>query len=170
MIAHLGSFGPRRLVMIVALMLGWCALWGEITAANVIGGLATGALVTAPMAATPLAGGVRPLPLARLIGLIVVDLTRSTVQVAREILTPTDRTDELVVDLELPPGRRGHMLLLTVAITLTPGTAVIDAAPSTGFLRIHLLHADQRDATIAHVHRLAEVATEAMPAAEGVAP
>lgn len=160
------TVGPRRLGAIFALTAAWCALWGEISIANVAGGLVVAALATTGGAASPLRGSVRPLALGRLIGIVVVDLAKSTVAVAREILTPTDYTDEVVVEVPLEPELRDHMLLLTVAVTLTPGTAVIDADSDTGVLTLHLLHADQTDSTIAHVETLARTAAEALPAPE----
>ena len=162
----MSAVGPRRIGAIAALTAAWCALWGSISVANVAGGVLVAAVATTAGAAPPLRGPVRPLALARLVGLVVVDLGKSTVSVAREILTPTDYTDEVVVEVPLGPDLRDHMLLLTVAVTLTPGTAVIDADADTGLLTLHLLHADQTESTVAHVERLARIAATALPTPE----
>ncbi len=162
----MSSFGPRRLSAVVALTAAWCALWGEVSIANVAGGLVVAGAATTAGTAPPLHGPIRPLALARLVGIVVVDLAKSTVAVAREILTPTDHTDEVVVAVTLGPDVREHMLLLTVAVTLTPGTAVIDADADTGILTLHLLHADQTESTIAHVNHLARAAADALPSPE----
>jgi len=156
-------FRPRRLATIAALALMWCGLWGEVSAGNILAGLAVAVAVTAIGVGTPGTGGVRPVPLARLMALVAADLVKSTVNVAIEIITPSDDTDESIIAVEVPLPSRDHLLMLVVAITLTPGTAVVDADPETGTLYLHLLHNKRRDATIEHVRQLAELACEALP-------
>ena len=156
-------FQPRRLATIVALALMWCGLWGEITAGNILAGLAVAVGVTAIGVGTPGTGGIRPIPLMRLVALVAVDLVRSTVNVAVEILTLSDHTDESIIAVDVLLPSRDHLLMLVVAITLTPGTAVVDADPDTGTLYLHLLHNKRRDATIEHVDQLARLACEALP-------
>lgn len=154
---------PRRIVVALALMLAWCGLWQELSVANLLVGLVLGFLVTAGAIGTGYSGGVRPVALARLIWLVFVDLVKSTVEVAREILTPTDYTNESIVAVTLPPESTSHRLFLTVAITLTPGTAVVDTDPATGTLYLHLLHHERKEDTVAHVKRMAALACEALP-------
>ena len=159
------TFRPtrRRLFNITALTFAWCALWGEASAANLLSGLLIAALVTTPGVATPGQGGVRLRPLSRFAALVGADLAKSTVAVAREVLTPTDYTDEAIVEVRVPTDSRTHLLLLIVAVTVTPGTAVVDADPDTGTLYLHLLHAERRAETEAHVIELAELACAALP-------
>lgn len=153
----------RRVVAVVALVLAWCALWGEVSVANVLSGTVLAVAVTLSGLGTEGRGGVRLRPLARLIGLVAVDLVKSTVTVAQEILTPTDYTDEAIIAVRVPGESRSHLLVLIVAVTVTPGTAVVDADPDDGILYLHLLHADRREATTAHVIELAELACQALP-------
>ena len=99
----------------------------------------------------------------RFIGLVAVDLVVSTFTVAREILTPTDYTDEAIIAVPVPGETRSHLLMLIVAVTVTPGTAVVDTDPDTGTLYLHLLHADRSEQTTAHVTELAQLACRALP-------
>ncbi len=154
---------PRRLATIAALAAVWCGLWGTISAANILGGLALATLITSLGVGTTGRGGVRPVPLLHLLWVVVVDLIKSTISVATEIMTPTDRTDEAVIAVQVPVHSREHFLLLVVAITLTPGTAVVDADADTGTLYLHLLHITRRDETVAHVEELARLACDALP-------
>ena len=153
----------RRLVTLAMLVLAWCALWGEITAANLLSGVAVGLLVTVLGIGTPGGGGLRLKPLLHFTALVLWDLVVSTVAVAREILTPIDYTEEAIIAVRVPADTRSHLLLLIVAITVTPGTAVVDADPDTGTLYLHLLHNDRRDAVTDHVRELAELACRALP-------
>lgn len=153
----------RRLLTIAALTLAWCGLWQSISFANVASGLALAAVVTYSGLGTSGRGGVRPLPLLRLLRLVTVDLVVSTANVAIEILRPQDRTDEGIVAVKVPAESRQHLLILIVAVTVTPGTAVVDADPDTGTMYLHLLHIDRIDDTVDHVQKLAELACAALP-------
>lgn len=159
----MGFFTFRRGVTIAVMTLAWCGLWQSLSVANLLSGLAVSTLVIASGVGTSGRGGVRIVPLVRLIWLVLVDLVLSTFNVAREILTPTDHTEEAIVAVDVESPSRQHLLFLVVAITLTPGTAVVDADPDTGRLYLHLLHADRIDDTVAHAKLLAELACEALP-------
>ncbi len=153
----------RRVIAVVSLVVVWCALWGEASVANVGSGLLIGLVATAAGIGTPMRGGMRIVPLVGFFALVAVDLVTSTIDVAREIVTPSDRTDEAIIAVQTPPGTRAHLLLLIVAITVTPGTAVVDADPDNGVLYLHLLHGERAEATRSHVVRLAALACEALP-------
>ena len=154
---------PRRLLALATLTLIWCGLWGEVTFANIVAGLGVSSGVIMLGVGTPGQGGIRPVPLLHLLWVVAVDLAKSTVGVATEIVTPTDYTDESIIAIDIGPESRDHLLLLVVAITLTPGTAVVDADSDTGTLYLHLLHDDRRAATIEHVGQLAHLAARALP-------
>lgn len=154
---------PRRIVLATMLVAVWCGLWGTISAANLITGLAIGAGIAVLGLRSSGNGGIRFAPLLQLGGLVLKDLATSTVDVGRTILAPSDRTDEAIVAADIPNEGRAHLLLLVVAITLTPGTAVVDAEPDTGRLYLHLLRRHDREKVTQHIRRLAELADHAFP-------
>ena len=162
----------RHLLLIAVLVFAWCSLWGEISVANIVSGLiVSGGLVylgvrnrTGMDGVT--SGRVQPGPLARLAALVAWDLAQSTVAVAREVLTPTDYTEEAIIAVDLPVEARHHLLLMVVAITVTPGTAVVDADLEHNLLYLHILHYDGRAEIERHVRQLARLAVEAFPAAD----
>ncbi len=162
--------GIRRIATVTTLVIAWCALWGNASVANVASGLVLAIGVVLLDIGPPGRGGVRLVPLARFFGLVFVDLVTSTFTVLWEVLTPTDRTEESIVAVPLPGETRAHLLLLVVAITVTPGTAVVDTDPDTGTLYLHLLHDRRRAATVAHVERLAELACAALPVEPATTP
>lgn len=153
-----------RILTVLGLTAAWVVLWRDLSFANVAGGLlaavASVAVLGAPRAD---AGSVNLVGLARFVLLVLKDTVLSTISVASEVLTPTDYTDELTATIDLPAGNEKHLLALTLAVTLTPGTAVIDSDPSVPNLTIHLLHADKLDETIEHVQTLANAAGAAWP-------
>jgi multicomponent Na+:H+ antiporter subunit E len=157
---------PRRLLTMALLVVAWCALWGTVSVANVGSGVLLAVAVTVFTGVDPHAGGIRPWPLLQFGWLVAVDMVASTAHVAWEILTPTDYTDEAIIAVDTPVGARSHLLMLAVAITVTPGTAVVDTDAETGRLYLHLLHADQEDEIRRHVLRLVELACRALPITE----
>ena len=152
----------RRSATVALVVAAWCALWGEVSVANVASGLVVAGLAAATLGGTP-RGGVRLVPLARLGWLVLVDLVTSTIAVAREVLTPGDGTDEGIIAVDLPPSSVRHHLLIVVAVTLTPGTAVVETDPRSGTVYVHLLHVDGRAAVTRHIEELAAVADRALP-------
>ena len=154
---------PRRVVTTVLLTLVWCGLWGSVSVANVASGLALSiGLLTTGRDATS-AGRIRIRPLLHFAWLVLGDLARSTIDVALEIVTPNDQTEEAIVAVDLPVTGSEHMLLLSASITLSPGTAVVDVDRESGRYYIHLLHGNKRETTVAHAHKLAKLACEALP-------
>jgi multicomponent Na+:H+ antiporter subunit E len=157
---------PRRFLVVALLVAAWCALWGSVSVANVLSGTLVAVAATLFAGVDREAGGLRIVPLLHFVWLVLVDLIVSTVHVAWEILTPTDHTDEAIIAVDTQIGARSHFLMLVVAITVTPGTAVIDSDADTGRLYLHLLHAEKATEIEAHVRQLAELACRALPVRE----
>lgn len=158
-----GFTNPRRLLVTVLVTATWCALWADLSIANIASGILIGVVITSAGIGTEVRGSIRVVPLAQLGWLVLLDLVASTVSVAREVLTPTDYTEEGIIAVRLPVDSRRHLLLLTVAITVTPGTAVVDVDPDTSTFYLHLLHIDKRDEVAAHAIELAELACRGLP-------
>ena len=153
-----GRMNLRMAGTIVAVVFAWVALWRDLSVANVVSGVAIAVL----MVATGLIQGndtpLRLVPLAKFIALVVIDLVKSTWAVVYEVLTPTDYTKEAIIEVEVPPGTCDSFLLLTVAITVTPGTAVVEVDRDREVLYLHLLHLERRNEVEEHVLELAELA------------
>jgi multicomponent Na+:H+ antiporter subunit E len=161
---------PRRLLTVALLVAAWCALWGAVSVANIASGTLVAVAATLFAGVDRNAGGLRIGPLLHFMWLVVVDLVVSTVQVAWEILTPTDYTDEAIIAVDTDIESRSHFLMLVVAITVTPGTAVIDTDADTGRLYLHVLHAEKAPEIDQHVRHLAQLACRALPVDERVTP
>ena len=156
-------FSVRRIISVVTLTAAWCALWGSVSFANVASGVLISSIVSLPALGTPGVGRVRIVPLVTFGFVVLRDLVASTFSVAYEVLTPPDNTEEAIVAVDLPGDSRAHMLLIVVAVTVTPGTAVIDVDSSQGRIYLHILHAERAAATAEHVAQLAELTCAALP-------
>jgi multicomponent K+:H+ antiporter subunit E len=93
----------------------------------------------------------KPATIARL-GLVVLwDIVRSNIEVARRILGPQAslRPGFVWVPLDL---REAHgILTLAGIITMTPGTLTVDVSDDRGFLLVHALHVDDAAALVAQI-------------------
>lgn len=158
---------PFAFFLVIALTGMWCVLWGEVTIANVVSGAVLAAVFVA-MSSTGSGGhGVRPFALVKFLAVVAVDLAKSTAAVAVEVLTLTDRTEETIIVVDPSPERLASPLLMVVAITITPGTGVVDVDTETGLLYLHLLHGQRADEVTAHVRRLNGLANAALPHLDG---
>jgi multicomponent Na+:H+ antiporter subunit E len=157
---------PRMLLAIAVLVIAWCGLWEAFSIANVLSGIIVAVIALVIAGASPAGRTVHFGALFQLVWLVLVDLVRSTAQVVWEILTPADYTDEIIIGIDTRADSSAHLLLLTVSITLTPGTAIVDIDVDTGRLYLHLLHADAAPQVTKHVERLAELACRAFPTAD----
>lgn len=153
----------RRLGTHGALVVVWCALWGSFSVANVASGIAVVALLWVTGAVRPNPGTIRLVPLIRLIGLVTLDLVQSTVSVARAALGGSEAVDEGVLIVDLPDEARDHLLLIVTAVTLTPGTAVLDKQDDPCRLWLHLLNRGDAADVQEHVMQLVELTNAAFP-------
>ncbi|MFY9290570.1 MAG: Na+/H+ antiporter subunit E [Methylorubrum rhodinum] len=125
-----------------ALTLTWLLLNAPPTPGNVLLALAVGLAVPAVMRALePRPVRLRaPATIARLIGIVLYDMVRSNIDVARIILGPRKaerKTGYVTVPLELraPAG----LTVLAVILTATPGTLWVQYDSDTGHLLLHVL-------------------------------
>lgn len=121
----------------------WVGLWGSVSAANVLGGLALAVvllwLLPLPLPPAPDRAVVRAGPLLRFTARFAVDLVVSSVQVAVLAVRPRVRLRPAVVAV---PVRGASDTLLTVladAISLTPGTLTIEVDRQSSTLHVHVL-------------------------------
>lgn len=152
-----------RSLLVLSITAFWVGLWGEISFANVAGGLVLAIGILALGLSSPTSNSIRVKPLVKLTWLVLVDLVTSTVSVAYEAIRLSDKTDESIIAVDLPLGSQRHLFLLTTLITVTPGTAVVDADATKGVLYLHLLHHEKAEATVNHVVTLAELSCLGLP-------
>jgi multicomponent Na+:H+ antiporter subunit E len=139
-----------RIAAAVSLAAVWVALWGRAGVATVLTGAAVGVLLVAvfPVGGErPVRARIRPLRLARFVGYFVVKLVEANAVVAWEVLTPSlQRVNEGIVAIPLGRQPRVTVTILANAITLTPGTLVVDIRSDPKTFYVHVLHLRSIDA------------------------
>lgn len=134
----------------------WVLLWGELSAANVLAGLAIALVLSAAMAmpSVEFQGRVHPLPALYLAYRFAIDLVVASAQVAAQALLPGVRLRSAVVAVQLRSHSDLYLTLTAQLCSLVPGSIVVEAHRTTGMLYVHVLDigaAHGLDAARAHV-------------------
>lgn len=142
----------------------WMVLWRSTTPATFVTGVVLAVALTWAVRRADTHREhhrVRPLALLRYLGHMVHALVRSNVQLAWEVLTPTDYTKPGLLEVRLPPASELVLTVIANSITLTPGTLTLALDADTSTLTIHVLHlrdVDGARAEIEDLHRLVSAA------------
>ena len=133
----------------------WVGLWGSLTAANVLGGLAVAALllVALPLPEVATEGRVRPLALARLLAVFAYELVTASLTVVRQVLDPRASLRQAVVAVPVVGTSDQLLTLLADAVSLTPGTLALEVDRPGAVLYVHVLDLGGADGGVEGVRR-----------------
>jgi len=140
----------NRLTGAIGIVVVWVLLFGELTAANVVGGIVVAAAVTLlfPRRAPATRHRLSPWGCVVLLGDLAVQLVLSSIAVARAVIRPTPaRLQTEVVRVSLSTDSELVGTVVADLITLTPGTLSLDVRHEPERLIVHALG----DATPAEV-------------------
>jgi multicomponent Na+:H+ antiporter subunit E len=123
------------------LILVWILLWGTVSAANILSGLAIALIITLllPLPAVPIEGRVHPLSLLRLVLLIAWYLVVSSVQLAWLAIKPGPPPLSAVLRAHLAIKSDLVLALAVNIINLTPGTIVLEIDQVRRMIYVHVI-------------------------------
>lgn len=152
-----------RIVNVVWLVGLWLLLWRDVSAANVLSGLAIALVVTlGPLRATE--HRVRPLALVGFLAYFAWKLLEANIILAREVVTPQNKIHTGIVGVPLPGTSDFVVTVVGNAVSLTPGTLTLevwrDPVPT---LYVHVLHLHDLEETRDEVLEMARRAKAAFP-------
>jgi len=126
---------------IVLLAAVWILLWGDVSWANLLGGLVVGVLVTVLLPLPPIDfhGRIRPGAVVYLFAHFVWDLVVASVHVAALSLSFGRTPRGAVVGVQLRNHSDLYLTITAELSTLTPGSLVVEAHRLTGMLYLHVL-------------------------------
>ncbi|MFD6564799.1 Na+/H+ antiporter subunit E [Micromonospora profundi] len=155
-----GRFGRWRdqAVALGWLVVVWCLLWGEISWANVVGGLLVGGAVLLffPLPPVTFGGRLRPWALLVFVGKFVVELVVASIHVARIAVQPGYRPRGAIIAVQLRVPTDLNIALTAEAVTLVPGTLVLEVDRAAATLYLHVLDThDPSDLELARERTLA---------------
>lgn len=160
-------------MLLVWLTVVWVGLWGSPSAANVLGGLVVGAMLLRflPMDHLESPGRVSPVGVIRFVGVFIVALVESSLQVLRLVLGRRPNPRQAVIAVPVH-GDGGDRLLTLVGntISLTPGTLTLEVDRARQRLYVHVLDVGEGPAGLSRVHASIARLERAAARALGVRP
>ena len=143
-----------RVWMVCWLILVWILLWGTVSPANILSGLAIALVITLllPLPVVPIEGRVHLLSLLRLIGQVAYLLVLSSVQVAWLAVKPGPPPLTAVLRVRLAVKSDLVLALAANIITLIPGSIVLEIDQTRRLLYAHVIDVGS-DASVDRFYR-----------------
>jgi len=138
----------RLPALILWLTLVWALLWGDLGLASLLSGLGVALFVVLVARPTGVRGiqltSFNPVWAVVFVVYFLVQLVKSSVEVAWEVITPGSNVNRAIISVPLHITTDGLTTVVGNAITLTPGTLTVDVR-RTGpdrapVLYVHALH------------------------------
>lgn len=119
----------------------WVLLWGDLSVANVLAGVAVALVVglTLRMPSVHFAGRIHLGPLLYLLVMFLRDLTVASVQVVRLAFRLDRLPHSAVIAVQLRSPVDLYMTLTAELTSLVPGSIVVEAHRTTGMVYVHVL-------------------------------
>lgn len=118
----------------------WVGLWGAVTPANVLGGLVVSAvLLRALPGEAPRSAGLSPWGAVRFLGVFLVALVQSSLEVVGHVLRPHPGLHPGVIAVPVAGSSDRLLVLLANSISLTPGTLTLEVDRARRLLYVHVL-------------------------------
>lgn len=139
---------------LIWLTLVWVLLWGNVSAANVIGGLIVAILITVllPLPRVPVEGRIHPWSIVKLVGLCLWYAAQSSVQVAWLAVRPGPPPVTGVLRVRLAIKSDLVLTLCIDVLNLIPGTMVLEIDQIKRNVYVHVLDVGT-DKAVAHFYR-----------------
>ena len=141
------------------LMLVWILLWGTVSAANILSGLAVALLITLllPLPAVPVEGRLHPLSLLRLIVTVFYYLALSSVQVAWLAVKPGPPPLSAVLRAHVAVKSDLVLALAVNIFNLIPGSIVLEIDQARRMLYMHVIDVGSERAVNRFYRQVAQV-------------
>lgn len=130
-----------RSLMVGWLTVVWVGLWGSVSWANVLGGLALSValVLLLPLTDVPVRRKTHPKAMLRFVGMFVWDLFSASLQVVAVVLRPRLQLRQAVLAVPVRSASDGLLTLLADTISLTPGTLTLEVDRPQSTLYVHVL-------------------------------
>jgi multicomponent Na+:H+ antiporter subunit E len=138
----------HQLPLIVVLVILWMLLWGNPSWLNLVTGLVLAVFVTRVFYLPPvdLTGRLHPWHLAVFVGNFSFQLVTASFQVAAQAFVPRPVKRNAVIGVQLYTRSDLIMTLTAIALSLIPGSLVLEADREKSILYLHVLNTPTIDA------------------------
>lgn len=162
--------GP--LVTIGWLLVVWLALMESVSPGAVLGGLAIAVALTVLFPERDRAGTawtIRPLRVVAMAVYFTVQFLHANLHVAATVIAPTpERLRRGIIGVPIVSTSRTLRAVLANAVSLTPGTFIVDFDERTSTMYVHVLNMATPDTARVAIHRLERVIARAFGTTETI--
>ena len=146
-----------RLWVLCWLMLVWVMLWGSLSPANILGGLAIAVLITVllPLPPVPVEGWLHPLSLLKLVAVVIGQLIVSSIQVAWLSIRPGPPPLTAVLRAHMAVKSDLVLVLAVYIFNLVPGSIVLEIDQERRLIYMHVINVGS-EKTVARFYRQIE--------------
>lgn len=136
----------QQLPLTGVLVVAWVLLWGSWSPANLLSGVLVAVLTVVVLPVPSVTAGVRlrPVGLLALVGHVLADLVVSSVQIAWQALRPSGPGGMALVVVRLRTDSDVLQTSVAQALTLVPGSIVLEVDREDRSLAVHVLQAGDR--------------------------
>lgn len=133
--------GISRLLLALGLVLLWCLLWGNFTLLTIVTGfiVAVGVSVVFYLPGVELSGRVNIWRVIVFFAVLLYDIVRASIQIAWLSLGPGYKPSNAIVGIPLNTRSDLIMSWTATAISIVPGSIVVDLDRNSSILYVHVL-------------------------------
>lgn len=137
----------NRFAMFVTLVGIWVLLWDDVSVLSIVSGLLIALLITRVFYLPPVEFSNRVNPWRVLVFLVrlLLDIAFASVRVSWQILTLPVPVPNAIIAVHLRSRSEGMLVWTTEAVSLVPGSLVIDVDPQQNVLYLHVLGVGQHE-------------------------
>ncbi len=138
----------NRVWMIIFLLIIWCGFSNNFSLANLILGLCIATMCNFLVVRQIASSRINMIRLLKLIGYMLWQLIKSSIEVAWDVITPTHLHQPELIEIPLACTTDIEKTLLANLLSLTPGTLSIDLNKQNNHLIIHAMFAQDKQKII----------------------
>ncbi|MEU5551162.1 Na+/H+ antiporter subunit E [Micromonospora sp. NPDC047793] len=137
----------NRIIAVTVLVVVWVLLWGHFTVANILSGLVVAAIVIAvfPLPPVTFAGRLHPVGMLRFWARFLSDLVVASIQIAWLAFRPGHVPRSAIIAVPLRVNTDLNLTLTAEALSLVPGSLILEADRNTGTLFVHVINVNSID-------------------------
>jgi multicomponent Na+:H+ antiporter subunit E len=129
----------NRFWITLFLLLTWCGFSNSFTLITISAGLFFAVVINLLVLPKSLDFELDVVQLILLVGLVIIELFRSSLQVAWDILTPSSKSQSQLIKFPIYCQHPAQISLLMSLISLTPGTIAVDVSQDNKILVVHVM-------------------------------
>ncbi|WP_428965242.1 Na+/H+ antiporter subunit E [Micromonospora fluostatini] len=137
----------NKVTAVIGLIVVWVLLWGTLSWANILSGLVVALIVLAvfPLPPVKFSGRVRLLPSLRFVLRFFYDLVVASAEIAWLALRFGHTPRSAIIAVPLRVTSDLNLTLTAEALSLVPGSLILEVDRSTGTLYVHVINVRSRE-------------------------